>query len=90
MKTNKQEKFVSENVGQIRFAINTKRSEIIEKLSSSEGTPEELGLNELARISRFKRRKRENRSANTLAEKNYSFDNAFNFRIVGNGSGVAI
>ena len=48
---NEQDKFVSENVGQIRLAINTKRSEIIEKLSNGEGTPEELGLNELARLA---------------------------------------
>ena len=42
------EKFASENVGQIRFAIKTKRGEIIEKLSKTEETPEELGLVELA------------------------------------------
>ncbi|MEP7039687.1 MAG: LptF/LptG family permease [Acidobacteriota bacterium] len=52
--TNKQEKFISENVGQIRLAINTKRGEIIEKLSSSDGTPEELGLNELAELANSK------------------------------------
>lgn len=52
--TQSQEKFISENVGQIRLAINTKRSEIIEKLSSSEGTPEELGLNELAELANSK------------------------------------
>ncbi len=52
--TNKPEKFVFENVGQIRFAINTKRSELIEKLTSSEGTPEELGLNELAQLANSK------------------------------------
>ncbi|MGI8639551.1 MAG: LptF/LptG family permease [Pyrinomonadaceae bacterium] len=48
------EKFVSENVGQIRLAIETKRSQIIEKLSSSEGTPDELGLRELARLANTK------------------------------------
>ena len=52
--TNKQEKFVVENVGQIRLAINTKRGEIIEKLSSSNETPEELGLNELAELANSK------------------------------------
>ena len=55
--TNKQEKFVSENVGQIRLAINTKRGKIIEKLSSSNETPEELGLNELAELANSKDRK---------------------------------
>ena len=52
--TNEQEKFVVENVGQIRLAINTKRGEIIEKLSSSNETPEELGLNELAELANSK------------------------------------
>lgn len=42
------EKFVSENLGQIRFAVKTKRGEIIEKLSKTEETPDELGLRELA------------------------------------------
>ena len=44
-------KFVSENVGQIRYAIETKRSQVIEKLKSGEGSPEELGLNELSRLA---------------------------------------
>ncbi|MBA3632848.1 MAG: LptF/LptG family permease [Acidobacteria bacterium] len=48
------EKFISENVGQIRIAIETKRSEIIEKLSKSEGAPEELGLRELAQLAKTK------------------------------------
>ena len=48
------EKFVSENVGQIRLAIKTKRGEIIEKISKSEETPEELGLRELAQLARTK------------------------------------
>ncbi len=48
------EKFVSENVGQIRLAIKTKRVEIIEKISKSEETPEELGLRELAQLARTK------------------------------------
>ena len=51
---NNQTKFIFENVGQIRIAINTKRSEIIEKLSSGEGAPEELGLNELAQLASSK------------------------------------
>ncbi len=44
-------KYAAENVGQIRFAIKTKRGEIIEKLSQTEQTPEELGLIELARYA---------------------------------------
>ena len=48
------EKFVSENVGQIRLAIKTKRGEIIEKISKSEETPEEMGLRELAQLARTK------------------------------------
>ncbi|MDQ3180942.1 MAG: LptF/LptG family permease [Acidobacteriota bacterium] len=48
------EKFVSENVGQIRFAIKTKRGEIIEKISKSGEMPEELGLRELAQLARSK------------------------------------
>lgn len=42
------EKFVSENVGQTRFAIKTKRGELIDKLSKTEQTPDELGLQELS------------------------------------------
>ena len=48
------EKFVSENVGQFRSGIKTKRSEIIEKLSKAEETPEEMGLLELARFAATK------------------------------------
>ncbi|MEO6589440.1 MAG: LptF/LptG family permease [Pyrinomonadaceae bacterium] len=40
-------KFTSDNVGEIRLAIQTKRKELIEKLSKSEETPEELGLTQL-------------------------------------------
>jgi len=47
-------KFVSENVGQFRVAIKTNRGEIIEKLTQTEGAPEELGLMELARYSKGK------------------------------------
>ncbi len=47
-------KFVSENVGQIRVAIKTKRGEIIEKLTATEGAPDELGLLELARYVKTK------------------------------------
>jgi lipopolysaccharide export LptBFGC system permease protein LptF len=37
-------KYVSENIGEVRLAIRTKRSELIEKLGSSEISPDELGL----------------------------------------------
>lgn len=47
-------KLISEKVGQIRFAIQTKRGEIVEKLSKSEETPEEMGLNDLARFAAAK------------------------------------
>jgi lipopolysaccharide export LptBFGC system permease protein LptF len=47
-------KFISENVGQFRVAIKTKRGEIIEKLSQTEGTPDELGLLELAKYAKGK------------------------------------
>ncbi len=41
------EKYVSENVGQVRLAIQTKRGELIDKLSKSEQAAEEMGLTEL-------------------------------------------
>src|SRR5215207_385207 len=37
-------KFVSERIGEARFAIKTKRGELIQRLSSADMTPEELGL----------------------------------------------
>ncbi len=42
---------VSERIGEIRFAIQTRRGELIERLSVTEVTPEELGLGELARYA---------------------------------------
>ncbi|HEY0427846.1 MAG TPA: LptF/LptG family permease [Pyrinomonadaceae bacterium] len=45
------DKFVSENVGQIRLGIKTKRGELIEKISGSDKSLEELGLNELAKYA---------------------------------------
>lgn len=41
-------KYVSESIGEVRLAIKTKRSELIDKLSLSELRPEELGLQELS------------------------------------------
>src|SRR4030095_12624361 len=43
-----QQKFVSERIGDVRFAIKTKRGELIQKLSSADMTPEELGLAQLS------------------------------------------
>ncbi|HYJ90179.1 MAG TPA: LptF/LptG family permease, partial [Pyrinomonadaceae bacterium] len=41
-------KYVSENIGDVRLAIKTKRSEMIDRLSTAQNTPEELGLTELS------------------------------------------
>jgi len=41
-------KYISENLGEIRLAIKTQRSELIERLSKSGGSLGELGLTELA------------------------------------------
>ncbi len=41
-------KYVSENIGEVRLAIRTRRSELIGKLSTTQGSPEELGLSELS------------------------------------------
>lgn len=41
-------KYVAENLGQIRLAIKTSRSELIKKLGSSQLAPEELGLQQLS------------------------------------------
>jgi LPS export ABC transporter permease LptF len=49
-----QGKFISESIGDIRLAIKTKRGELIEKLSSAENTPEELGLSELSDYAQSK------------------------------------
>jgi len=43
-----QGKYVSENLGNIRIAIKTKRNEMIERLSSLQTSPEELGLSQLS------------------------------------------
>ena len=41
-------KFVSEKVGQVRFVVRTTRNELVNKISNSEKTLEEMGLNDLA------------------------------------------
>lgn len=43
-----QGKYISESIGEVRFAIRTKRSELIEKLSLTQLRPEELGLQQLS------------------------------------------
>lgn len=47
-------KFVSERIGDVRIAIKTKRAELIQKLSSAELTPEELGLAQLSEYANTK------------------------------------
>ncbi|MEO6655679.1 MAG: LptF/LptG family permease [Pyrinomonadaceae bacterium] len=49
-----QGKYVSESIGEVRFAIRTRRSDLIEKLSSSQLTPEELGLQQLSEYASSK------------------------------------
>ena len=48
----KGEKFVSERIGEVRFAIKTRRGELIEKLATTESSAEELGLGELLEFAR--------------------------------------
>ena len=43
--------FVSERIREVRFAIQTRRGELIEKLASTESSPEELGLSELSALA---------------------------------------
>lgn len=47
-------KYVTENIGEIRFAIRTSRGELIARLSRSELTPEELGLQQLSEYAASK------------------------------------
>ncbi len=51
---NNETKLTTDNIGQIRQAIKTRRTELVEKISNSEQTPEELGLSELANYARSK------------------------------------
>jgi LPS export ABC transporter permease LptG/LPS export ABC transporter permease LptF len=44
-------KSVSENIGEIRFSIKTRRDDIVKKLTQSQETPEELGLSDLAKLA---------------------------------------
>lgn len=45
------ERLVSESIGDIRLATNTRRNELIDRLTKSERVPEELGLNELSQVT---------------------------------------
>jgi LPS export ABC transporter permease LptG len=44
-------KTASENIGELRLAIKTKRDDIVKRLTQSQGTQEELGLNKLALLA---------------------------------------
>ena len=48
------EKFYSERIGEVRYAVKTKRVELVEKLSSTDLTPEELGLSQLSAYAQSK------------------------------------
>lgn len=51
---NGQDKLVSENLRQFRFNVPTRRGEIFQKISRTDATPEELGLNELLKFAASK------------------------------------
>jgi lipopolysaccharide export LptBFGC system permease protein LptF len=51
---NGETKLITDNIRQVRQAIKTQRSELIEQISKTEETPEELGLTELASFVRSK------------------------------------
>ncbi len=41
----------SENIGELRLSIKTKRDDIVKKLTQNQETPEELGLGDLAKLA---------------------------------------
>lgn len=45
-------KFYSENIGEVRYAVKTRRSELVQRLNSTELSPEELGLDQLSDYAR--------------------------------------
>ena len=47
-------KYISESIGEVRFAIKTRRSDLIDKLASSDLMPEELGLSQLSEYAATK------------------------------------
>ncbi|MDI1241129.1 MAG: LptF/LptG family permease [bacterium] len=46
------EKFVSEKIGEVRLAIKTRRDELVQRLSNSESSMEELGLSDLSNYAK--------------------------------------
>ena len=46
--TDKEGKYVSERIGDVRFAIKTRRNELIERMSTAQSGLEEMGLSQLA------------------------------------------
>lgn len=46
--------FASEKVDDLRYLVKTKRGELLDKLSATEVTPEEMGLSELSQYARSK------------------------------------
>lgn len=48
------EKFFSERIGEVRYAVKTKRGELVERLNNTELTPEELGLSQLSAYAQSK------------------------------------
>jgi hypothetical protein len=79
-----EKKYVSESVGNIRFAINTKRSELIEKINRGEITLKKWDVR-LAQFARTKQN-RTNRGRSIVAEESYAFNHAVAFRIARNRS----
>ncbi len=49
-----EEKFFSERIGEVRYAVKTRRSELVDRLNSGELTPEELGLAQLSTYAQTK------------------------------------
>jgi LPS export ABC transporter permease LptG len=51
LNTENKAKSASENIGELRLSIKTKRDDIIKKLTENQETPEELGLSDLAKLA---------------------------------------
>lgn len=51
---NLKQNLILENLNDLRFVIKSKRGELIEKLSKTEETPEEMGLSELSEFAKSK------------------------------------
>jgi lipopolysaccharide export LptBFGC system permease protein LptF len=49
-----EEKYHRERIGEVRYAVKTRRSELLDRINNVELSPEELGLNELAQYARLK------------------------------------